>query len=261
MKGVSLVFYHYSNSAAIKNIFDSKQLYLTRLKFCKGQKDFYLTLKMYIKILKNINYDKIEYHSKWYTKDKFKMTCNIKDINSKYLLDENEIFGCCLTSSPVSKKFQKKYGSSNISFNLDAIKRANTGFLFIYNVFYSLKKVDQYVYDLFANLYEEGEAFTRFALDLSEKDMPDNFDNIFTRGFYYLKALYKPRKFRFENETRIFVDLKKIKSQEVESFSGQGYCYTHNILESQYLSHLGVCSDKCILFLDSFRDLSLDYNL
>lgn len=253
--------YHFSKSDIIRSIYNSKKIYLTKLKKCKGQKDFYLTEKMFFKILKNINVNLIDYKYVQFPKEKFINIINITKLNKKYYLNDELIYGCCLTQEPVNKKFKRKYGENYVSFNLDAILRCNVGYLFVYKTFYSLKNIDQYVYDLLAILYYEGEYATRIALELTEENFPDNYEDMLSRCFYFLKALYKPKKFKFENETRILLDKHKIKTGVVESFVGSNYCYTHNIFEMQYNNHISIFEDKCVLHLDSFEDINLSTNL
>lgn len=171
------------------------------------------------------------------------------------------LYGACLTRDGNNIKFKNKYGEYYILFDLDAIKKKNTDFLLIYDVTYSLDNIEQYVYNLASDLYVKGEYQTRWALELSENELPDNYEDMMSRLFYYMKVLCKMAKFEFEHETRIVVDANKIKKGVTEEFSGDGYHYTNNILEMIYGRHLKNDGDKYILLLDSFMGINLKANI
>lgn len=255
------MYYHFSKPNIVNRIYNSKELYLTKLKKCKGQKDFYLTEKKFFRLLKNIKISSINFKYNYFPKEKFIKLINTTKLNKTYYLDDEMIYGCCLTTEPINNKFKRKYGKYYVSLNLNSILRSNEGYLFVYKTFYSLKKIDQFIYELFAKLYFDGEYTTRYALELTEDSFPDNYENMLSRCYYFLKALYKPKKFKFENETRIILDMYKLNTGVVESFVGRGFCYTHNILEIQYNKHISILEDKCILHLDTFRDINLTINL
>ncbi len=251
-----MIYKHFSAKDTIGIIYDTKKLWLTKLINCKGQKDFCLTEEMFFEMISNIDYSLIKYNT-YFPMNKFIEMCKCKRISGKYELYDNMLYGACITTDGENEIFQKKYGKYHISFDLESIKRKNTDFLLIYDVVYSLKNIEQYVYDLSSALYIRGEYQTRLALELSDKDLPDNFEDMLSRLFYYMKVLYKMPKFEFEHETRIVVDANKIKRGVTESFVGDGYHYTHNILKMVYEKHLIEEDDKYILLLDSFPNINI----
>lgn len=242
-----MIYSHYSSQC--NSIMRSKRLYLSRLSNCKGQEDFCLTLNDYINMIEQIDLNKIKFND-FFSKEKFTKVLNIKNLNNNYNLKEDSIFGVCLTENPVSKEFNLKYGYEYINIELDNIKKYS--FLNIRNVIYSLNNIEQYFYDLTSDLYVNGEYQTRLALELTEEQMPDNYDDIFTRSYYYLKVLYKKEKYKFENEIRVFFDETKIKSSKLEEFNGSNYHYTHNLNYDEF--------NKCISKIDdNHYALNLDF--
>lgn len=221
-----MIVSHYSNSCEL--IKNSKRLWMSRLIKCKGQDDFCLSLKKYRKMMNSLNLAKIKYNA-LLPKDEFKKVISCKNISEKYYLIEKNIYGTCFIYKKPNSKFITKYGNKHLNFELNNLKKHNSGFVFVEKVIYSLKHVEQYIYDLTLELYMQGEAFTRYALDLKKEDLPDNYEDIFSRTFYYLKVLYKKKKFSFENEIRVFLDSTKIDSGILESFDGADYHYTNNI--------------------------------
>lgn len=255
-----MIYKHFSSRETIKIIYDTKKLWLTKLIECKGQKDFCLTEDMFFNMLSNLDYSQIQY-SPYFPMDKFSEMCKCKRINDKYKFYENKLYGACITIDGNNEQFRDKYGKYHIDFDLEAVKKKNTDFLMIYDVVYSLEGIEQYVYDLSKILYLKGEYQTRYALELSDKDLPDNYEDMVSRLFYYMKVLYKLPEFEFEHETRIVVDANKLNTGVTESFVGEGYHYTHNILKMIYGTHLEEHKDKYILLLGSFPEINLKNNI
>ena len=255
-----MIYKHFSSEESINSIYESKQLWLTRLVDCKGQKDFILDEKMFLDMISSLDYSKIKYKD-IFPRSKFEKMCSYKHINKKYIFYSKNLYGVCITTDGTNKKFKEKYPDKYISFELDSIRRKNAGFLFIYDVVYKLTDIEQYVYDLAYILYINGEHQARHALELSEETLPDNFEDMFSRLFYYMKVLYKLSDFSFEKETRIFVDGGKLEKEEAEVFSGDGYCFTHDTPKIIYEKHIVESDNKYIMLLDSFPELELEKHI
>lgn len=185
-------------------------------------------------------------------------------MSNKYSLCIRNIFGVCLTGNGNNETFRKKYGEHFISFELETILINCVGFLFAHDVIYDLNNSGQYLYDLACELYSEGEYSYRNALNLTENDMPDNYDDMISRLYHYLKVLYKKEEFSFENEKRIIIDEGIINNGVVYSYVGENYYYTQHICKHQYARHVERKKfngkDIYALKLDSFSNINLKKN-
>ena len=238
-----MIVAHYSRHK--KEIVESKLLFMTKLKNCKGQEDFCLTYDDFKKMIRSMDLNKIKFNS-IYTREKFEKSIYNHNLNNSYKLYDDFIYGTCLTTNPQSERFKEKYGNDFLEFDLNVIKRFNSGYLFAFNVVYKLKDIEQYIYDLASQLYINGEYLTRCALDLTEDNLPDNYENIYNRLFYYLKVLYKKESYEFEKEIRVFIDLKRIQNKEIEVFGN----FTHDLNEYEYEKYIKQVNDHLAVNLE-----------
>ncbi len=255
---------HYSKQDRIESIIKNKKIFLNKLSNCHGQKEFSLQKKRFFKLLKNIKYENINYDER-FTRDKFENLCNIGNIdlsNTIYCSDyEEKIYSASFTKNGINRKFKRKYGEFYISIDLDPIYRKNSGYLIIHDVCYSLKKIDQYLYDLAKDLYITHElSIRKFGVD--EETMPDDYNKMISRLFYFFKLLYKPKKFKYECETRIIFNTEILEIGINDEYSGKGF-YCTDLFSKDLVKH--ICfddkNDRYILLLNSYENIDLKCNI
>lgn len=243
--------YHFCKKNQEKNIddiYETKEFYLSKFSECSGQDDFCLTKQQFIESIMNINYDVIQYKNEL-SRTLFEAICEqVTKHESDFFFSCNDIYGCSTTIDKYmptrEESLKEKYGKSYIQFDIEPI--SNKNFFFVSKVEYALnnetsntsKQFSSFCYKLFYYIFMRFYYMPSIIFG-TENHIDDNlYKEILTRGYYYLKILYKKQEFRKEKEYRIIFDLKAIRTLTIFGRKTGNLFQTENTIPSEILKYL-----------------------